>query len=189
MTEPLPNKLLVISFDDPLKAQEFLLSAARMQKHEDLRLHDAVFVRRDADGTTRVTETTDITPGRGALGGGAWGLLLGTLLVGPWGLAVGAVTAGAGALIAKLRDTGIKDEKIAELRREVAPGRTALALQVSHVSVADLQRELVRFPGATLVESDLPPAAVIAVQHALAEGDRAPFTDVTTAPPAAPPSY
>src|SRR3954452_18102246 len=109
MTQPDNTKLLVISFDDPLKAQEFLLTAARLQKRNDLSVHDAVFVRRDPDGSAHVTETTDITPGRGALGGGVWGLLLGTLLAGPWGLAVGAASAGAGALVAKLRDIGIKD--------------------------------------------------------------------------------
>jgi hypothetical protein len=58
----------------------------------------------------------------------------------------------------------------------VPPGRTAVALLVSHVSVADLQRELARFPGTELVESDLPPAAIAAVQNALAEANRTPFT-------------
>ncbi len=178
MTNPPENKLLVISFDEPLKAQEFLLTTVRLQKANELVLHDAVFVRRDADGSTHVTETTDITPGRAALGGGVWGLLLGTLLAGPIGLAVGAAGAGAGALYAKIRDTGIPDEKVAELRREVQPGQTALALLVSRVSIADLQRELARFPGATLIETDLPPAAVIAVQHALTEANRPPFTDL-----------
>jgi uncharacterized membrane protein len=80
-------------------------------------------------------------------------------------------------LIAKLVDTGIRDATIAELRTAVPPGRTALAVLVSHLSVADLQRELARFPNATLVETDLPPAAVSAVQEALAEANRAPFTD------------
>ncbi len=178
MADQVPGKLLVISFDDPLKAQEFLLTAARLQKAGELQLHDAVVVRRDADGTSHVTETTDVTPGRGALGGGIWGLLLGTLFGGPiGGLVVGAASAGGGALFAKLVDTGIKDATVAELRTHVPPGRTALALLVSHLSVADLQRELARFPGAVLVETDLPPAAVAAVAEALAEANRAPFTD------------
>ena len=56
------------------------------------------------------------------------------------------------------------------------PGRTAVALLVSHVSVADLQRELTRFPHAELVETDMPPAAVNAVQEALNEANREPFT-------------
>jgi hypothetical protein len=51
-----------------------------------------------------------------------------------------------------------------------------VALLVSHVSVADLQRELTRFPHAELVETDMPPAAVNAVQEALREANREPFT-------------
>src|ERR1700712_315253 len=109
MTTPSPNKLLVISFDDPSKAQEFLLSATRLQKNDEIVLHDAVIVRRDADGDAHVVETTDVTPGRGALGAGFWGLLVGTLLGGPiGGIVVGAASAGGGALYAKLVDTGIK---------------------------------------------------------------------------------
>jgi len=170
------SKLLVISFDDPLRAQEFLLAAARLQRDEELQLHDAVIIRRDADGTSHVTETTDVTPGQAGVGAGVWGLLLGTLFGGPiGGLVVGAATAGGGALYAKLRDTGVKDATVHELREAVPPGRTAVAMLVSHVSVADLQRELTRFPRAELVETDMPPAAVNAVQEALKEANRDPF--------------
>jgi uncharacterized membrane protein len=189
MPEPSNQKLLVISFDDRLKAQEFLLSVVRLQKDHELQMHDAVIVERDADGTSHVTETTDVTPGRGALGGAVWGLLLGTLFGGPiGGVIVGAATAGGGALYAKLVDTGIKDATVAQLRTTVPPGRTGLALLVSHVSVADLQRELTRFPGAELVESDMPPAAITAVHEALAEANRAPFTGAPAPPPVAPPA-
>jgi uncharacterized membrane protein len=178
MTHPDNSKLLVISVDDPLKAQELLLSVIRLQKADHIKMHDAVIVRRDAEGSAHVTETTDITPGRGAMNAGIWGLLLGTLFGGPiGGLIAGAATAGGGALVAKLVDTGIKDSTIEELRSAVPPGRTALALLVSHVSIADLQLELARFPGAQVVESDLPPAALNAVQEALNEANRAKFTD------------
>lgn len=163
-----PRKLIVIGFDDPSKATEFLIAASRLQKGGKITVHDAVFIHRDADGRSRVQETTDLSTGRGAMSGGIWGLLIGTLLGGPLGgLIGGAATAGSGALMAKLVDTGIKDEKVKELREVVPPGSTALALLISHLSLGDLQRELARFPGATLVESDLPDAAVHAVQTAL----------------------
>jgi uncharacterized membrane protein len=178
MNPPQDSKLLVISVDDPLKAQELLLSVVRLQKNDQLQLHDAVIVRRDDEGHSQVTETTDITPQRGAIGAGVWGLLLGTLFGGPiGGLIAGGAAAGGGALFAKIVDTGIRDETVAELRTAVPAGRTALALLVSRLSVTDLQLELARFPGAQLVESDLPPAAVNAVQEALAEANRARFTD------------
>src|SRR5262249_10661175 len=115
-----------------------------------------------------VLDTQDLPTGPGAFRAGMWGLLLGTLLGGPiGGLIGGAASAGGGALLAKLVDTGIRDERIAALRGSVPPGSTALALLVRHPSGRDLQRELARFPGATLVESDLPDAAITAVRHAL----------------------
>jgi uncharacterized membrane protein len=172
MNMPDFRKLLVIGFDDPLKAHEFLLAVLRLRNNDLLQLHDAVFVRRDADGRSTVQETQDLSTGRGALGGGIWGVLIGTLLGGPiGGLIGGAASAGSGVLLAKLIDTGIKDDRIGALRATVPPGSTALALLVSHLSVADLQRELARFPGATLVESDLPDAAVAAVRNALAQAN------------------
>jgi uncharacterized membrane protein len=178
VTLPTSHKLLVISVDDPIKAQELLLSIVRLQKSGNLQLHDAVIVRRDDQGRSHVTETTDITPSRGAIGAGVWGLLIGTLFGGPiGGLIAGAATAGGGALYAKIVDTGIKDATVADLRTAVPAGRTALALLVSHLSIVDLQHELARFPSATLVETDLPPAAVSAVQAALQEANRTPFTD------------
>lgn len=171
------SKLLVISFDDSLRAQEFLLAAARLQNNDELKIHDAVIINRAADGTSHVRETTDLSPGQAGVGAGVWGLLLGTLFGGPiGGLVVGAASAGGGALYAKLVDTGVKDSTVAELRQAVPPGRTAVALLVSHISVADLQRELARFPNSQLIESDLSAAAVSAVQDALTEANRAPFT-------------
>jgi uncharacterized membrane protein len=171
------SKMLVISFEDGLRAQEFLLAVAGLQRREDIQLHDAVIIARDKDGHSHVRETTDVTPGQAGVGAGVWGLLLGTLFGGPiGGLVVGAASAGGGALFAKLVDTGVKDETIEQLRTTVPPGRTAVALLVSHVSVADLQRELARFPNAELVETDLPDASVAAVQNALEEANREPFT-------------
>lgn len=171
------SRLLVISFEDGLRAQEFLLAVARLQRNDEIQLHDAVLITRDQDGRSHVRETSDVTPGQAGVGAGVWGLLLGTLFGGPiGGLVVGAASAGGGALFAKIVDTGVKDETIETLRKTVPPGRTAVALLVSHISVADLQRELTRFPRAELVETDLPDAAVAAVQNALDEANREPFT-------------
>jgi uncharacterized membrane protein len=166
-----PRKLIVLGFDSPLKAQEALLAATRLVTEGQILLHDAVFVSKDEDGSTRVTETVDETPGDAALNGSFWGMLFGTLLAGPVGTVVGgAVSAGASALIAKLVDIGIPDGTVKELRDAVSPGTTALALLVSHVHEAALLAELHRFAGAKLVRTDLPDEAVTAVKAALQTG-------------------
>jgi uncharacterized membrane protein len=164
-----PRKLIVLGFDSALKAQEALMAATRLMSEGEILLHDAVFVFKDANGETRVQETTDVTPGEAALDGAFWGLLFGTLLAGPVGALVGsALTAGTSALMAKVIDTGVPDERVQELRQTVTPGTTALALLVSHIHVEALVTELKRFAGAKIVTTDLPDAAVAAVRGALA---------------------
>jgi hypothetical protein len=90
------------------------------------------------------------------------------LLGGPIGALVGGAAAGGGgALLGKLIDTGIKDHEVKQLRETVRPGTTALALLVSNVSTAALQSELERFPGATIMQSELPESALHVVRDAL----------------------
>ena len=164
-----PRQLIVLGFDGTLKAQEALLAATRLQTEGVILLHDAVFVTKHEDGSTRVTETVDQSPGDAALNGSFWGMLFGTLLAGPVGTVVGgAVTAGASALVAKLVDIGIPDGTIKELREAIAPSTTALALLVSHIQEDKLLAELRRFAGAKLVRTTLSDEAVAAVKDALA---------------------
>jgi uncharacterized membrane protein len=170
MAEQEARQLVVIAFDDAMRAQEFLMAAARLMKDGKLALHDAVFIRRDEDGRSTVRETTDLTPVRGALGGAIWGVLIGTLLGGPIGALVGgAASAGGGALLGKLIDTGIKDVQVKQLRETVRPGTTALALLVSHVAFGVLQAEVERFADARIVRSELPEGALHVVRDALDE--------------------
>jgi uncharacterized membrane protein len=164
-----PRELIVLGFDGNLKAQEALLATTRLQAEGVILLHDAVFVTKREDGSTRVTETVDQSPGDAALSGAFWGVLFGTLLAGPVGTVVGgAVTAGANALIARLVDIGIPDGTIKELREAIAPNTTALALLVSHIQEEKLVAELRRFAGAKLVRTTLSDEAVAAVKDALA---------------------
>lgn len=167
MTESAP-RLVVIGFDRPAQAGEFLRDIVRMQRQAQLRLHDAVFIERDAAGRTTVRQTKDATPARGALFGALWGLLIGYLIHGPVTAALcAALAAAVGALLGRLIDTGIKTRKVKALQGEIPPGTAAVALQLSHLSVGELQRELARFADARLVESDLQEPAAAAVRSAL----------------------
>ncbi len=163
-----PRKLIVLGFESRLKAEEALLAATRLHTEGEIVLHDAVFVTKDEDGATHVTETVDQTPGDAALSGSFWGMLFGTILAGPVGMVVGgAVSAGASALMAKLIDTGISDGAVKQLRETITTGTTALALLISHIHEEKLVAELHRFAGAKLVATDLPEAAVAEVKTAL----------------------
>lgn len=163
-----PRQLVVLGFDSTLRAEEALLAMTRLGTEGKILLHDAVFVQRDPDGSARVRETTDPTPGSAALDGSIWGLLFGTILGGPvGGLIGGTLTAGTGALLAKIIDTGVPDAVVNDLRETITPGTTALALLVSHLQPEALSTELRRFAGAKIIQTSLPPETVAAVREAL----------------------
>ncbi len=171
MTTADPRSLVVLSFDSPLKAQETLLAMTRLQAEGVVLLHDAVFIQKETDGSVRVVETVDITPGDAAIRSSFWGALLGTLVVPGLGTLVGgAVSAGLGALAAKLTDIGIPDDTVKELESQATPGSTLIALLVSHVNEQAFLDELHRFAGAGLVRSTLSEGTVERLRDALKAG-------------------
>lgn len=167
------QNMVVLGFDTRVAAQEALTAMARLQQEGKLLVRDAVFVTKDENGRAHVEETTDPSPGRAALGGAFWGLLFGAILLVPIaGLAVGA---GVSALTAKLIDTGLSDKFVKQLRESIQPGKTYLAVLVSHGNREAVLAELRRFAGiAELVDSSLPEEAVAQVKEALATSSTTP---------------
>lgn len=174
------EQLTVVVFDNPLSAEEFLLAVTRLGTEGTVTLRDAVFVTKDSDGHGRVHETTDLSPGAGALGGAFWGLLIGTLLMGPaGGLVTGALSAGGGALLGKLIDAGVHDDIVKTVKDDLGPGHTALVL-LSDGGEDAIEAELARFPQARLVAGHLSPDARSVIDEALTSGEvdhAAPVTD------------
>ena len=76
--DPDAQVIIGVSFDNVLKAQEYLLAMGRLRQDGVLELHDAVTVTKDADGKVNVTETIDPTPGKAAVSGGMCEELPGT---------------------------------------------------------------------------------------------------------------
>lgn len=167
------QNMVVLGFHTRVAAQEALTAMARLQQEGKLLVRDAVFVTKDDKGRAHVEETTDPSPGRAALGGAFWGLLFGAILLVPIaGLAVGA---GVSALTAKLLDTGLSDKFVKQLRESIQPGKTYLAVLVSHGNREAVLAELRRFAGiAELVDSSLPEEAVAQVKEALATSSTTP---------------
>jgi uncharacterized membrane protein len=175
-------QLAAISFDDDLRAVEFMTAVTRLAKDQRLTLHDAVFVVKRADGKTYVRETKDLQAGPTAIGVGLWSGLFGLLLGGPVGMLVaGGIGAGAGAVTAKLVDVGVTDEFVAQLREMVREGTTTVAILADHVDAQAVLAELHRFEGARYVAGNLPLVAIQAVRDAL--GDPAATTGRSFPPP------
>lgn len=176
------SQLVAISFDDDLKAAEFMTALTRLARNKNIVIRDAVFVVKDADNRTHVRETRDIDPRGAALGGALWAALIGGFVGGPIGLiAGGALGAGAGALTAKLVDLGISDAFVDQVRNMVRPGTTTLAVLVDHFESVPVEDELKRFVGARYVTGNLPLEAIERIRADL--DDPSPTTGGGFSPP------
>lgn len=160
--------LFGVSFDDVLRAQEFLIAMTRLASKGDLVLRDAVVVVKDDDGKVRVRETVDPQPGSTALSGAVWTGLLGLFLGGPVGWIAGiGLGAGAGALVAKVVDVGIPDEWVDWFKAAVQPDTATVVALAADIDLDALYLEAARFSGATLVHTTLRPGASALLAAAL----------------------
>lgn len=175
------DELVAIVFDKPTRADEVLLNLAHLQQEGAVKLADAVIVAKGDDGRAVVRQTVDVTPGKGAMAGGWWGLLLGTLFGGPIGGAIAGVVGGAsGALYGKLVDVGLDDGWVRQMAEWIDPGTSALLLLVADVRLDEVLGELRRFEG-NVVTTTLPEAVRERLEEALAVSS-SPKDDRTATP-------
>lgn len=167
------ENLVAIVFDKPSRATEVLMNLMHLQEEGAIRLIDAVVLAKDESGRARIHETVDVTPARGALIGGWWGLLAG-LLVGPLAIAGGVA---AGALYGKLVDNGLADDWVRQMADWLEADRSALLLLVTVDNMAQVLRELGRYEG-EVVTTDFPEPVRLELERALrdqrADGFRRP---------------
>lgn len=115
-------------------AEDALATLERLQKEELIKVDDGAVVTWPEGRSKPKTRQMHNLTGIGALGGSFWGLLFGLIFFVPLlGVVVGAA---AGALSASLRDVGIDDDFIAEVRAKVTPGTSAL-FALTHDAVID----------------------------------------------------
>jgi uncharacterized membrane protein len=91
------------------------------------------------DGRAKFVESKDWGAGRGALLGGAIGII-----GGPLGILAGG---GIGALVSKLRDSGFKNDQLEQLGKSLQPNSSALVVEISSDTI-DKAKELLRPLGA-----------------------------------------
>jgi uncharacterized membrane protein len=155
--------LWVFSLDSMVRAQEAMLAVSRLSARRHLDLEDAAIVSLHR-GRVRLTQTRDINPAQGAVGG-AWlgtiaGLFAGLPLVGA------ALGAAAGGMYARLRDFGIDDGAMKEFGRTLEGERAAIFLLVRDCHRMRAMHEVSRFP-ARLERSSADPDLVEQVRGRL----------------------
>jgi uncharacterized membrane protein len=102
-----------------------------------------LFVR--PDGKAKFVESKDWGAGRGALLGGAIGIIGGPVGI----LAGGAI----GGLAAKLRDSGFKNDQLEQLGKSLGPNTSAVVVEIASDSI-DKAKDLIQplGPGEVVVE-------------------------------------
>lgn len=144
------SDLIVVGFDNELKADEVLHKLGEMQKEHLVDLDDAVVVIKNEKGKVKIKQSYDLVTS-GALSGGFWGSLLGLLFLHPLlGVAAGLAT---GALSGALTDIGINDDFIKELGETLEPKTSALFLLVRKATPDKVLDELRPYGGRLLKTS------------------------------------
>jgi len=164
------QKILAVVLDKPNRASELLLALANLDREGKVKMHDAVIVAKDVDGHTKIVETVDVTPLRGAVSGTWWGMLAGLLIGGPVFLGAAIGGAAAGALYGKLVDKGLEDGWVKDMAAWIDPSTSALLLLVDARFDQAVIDELKRFEGIGRVAvTTLPDGAKADVEAALGQ--------------------
>jgi uncharacterized membrane protein len=145
------STLVVIDYENEVKAEEVRLALLKMQKAYLIDLEDAVVVVRGEKGKVKLRQLHNLTAA-GAASGGFWGALIGMLFLNPlFGFAIGAA---AGAISGALRDVGIDDKFMKQLGETLKPGTAALCVLIRQMTPDKVVAELRQF-GGTLIQTNL----------------------------------
>lgn len=141
------SELIVVAYPDRHRADEVLLELRKSERAHLVDLEDAAVVSKSSSGRVSLRQTQHLSAS-GAVGGGFWGLLIGTLFMAPMlGAAVGAAT---GALAGALADVGIDDRFIRALGEQLEPDSSALLLLVLRAAPGRIVADLAPFGGTVL---------------------------------------
>lgn len=157
------RNLIVVAYDDELKAEAVRLDFLRMQQEYLVDIEDAVVAVRKPDGKVKLRQMYNLTAG-GAVSGGFWGLLIGIIFMNPLlGAVVGMST---GAVAGALGDVGINDKFMKDLASTLKPGGSALFVLVRS-ELTDKVLQKLEGTGGTILKTSLSHEDEGALQKAL----------------------
>lgn len=144
--------LTVWEFDTAHGADQALEKVKKLHNEVLLQLHDAAIVSWESGQKKPRSRELHDTTRAGAISGGFWGLLFGLLFLTP--LLGAAIGAASGALLGSMRDVGISDDFIREVREKITPGTSALFALTSN-EVYDRVADEFRDTDAQLIRTNL----------------------------------
>jgi uncharacterized membrane protein len=142
---------VVAVYDSADDADMVLDGLKRMHRSATINLVDAAIVSRDASGKVHVKETDELTGREGAVRGAAVAGIFG-LIFPPSLIVSAAIGGGVGALVGKLRDTGVRSDALAKIGKDLEDGTVALAILVNEANLAAVQQTMDALSGRLTVQ-------------------------------------
>jgi uncharacterized membrane protein len=144
------SELIVIGFDNPVKATAAYDEVLALQSDFIVDLRGVAVVTVDADGETHVKTPQKIV-GMGAASGALWGMLIGLLFFVPFfGAALGGAT---GALFGKIAKYGINDTFRTQVQDLLQPGHAAVVMMAEKITEDKFAERLAPYGGQLLKTS------------------------------------
>lgn len=122
------DKMIVVVFDNELKAYEGSKALQELQNEGSINLYAKVVIARDASGKVAVKQQGDMGPV-----GTSVGLLTGSLiglLGGPVGAALGAYAGAVGGMFFDLGHLTVGEDFLSEVEHSLLPGKAAVVAEV-----------------------------------------------------------
>ena len=149
-----PYVVVVALFDDDEAGVQAYKDLRSAEKDKKIDLENSVVVSKDEEGKILINEEAEKIAGgvgKGALVGGALGLLAGP----PGVIALGAIGAALGGLTAKLDDVGFDDTRLERLGEALQPGKSAILAVIEIKAKNEIVAELESL-GAKVATESLP---------------------------------
>ena len=157
------SDLIAVAYDDLDHAERARDKLIQLHKEHVIGLADVVVVERRDNGKIKLHQARSMTAG-GALGGAAWGGLIGLIFFMPLlGMAIGGAT---GAAAGAMSDVGVDDKFMKELGDKLEPGGAAVFVLVRE-STPDKVLPRISQYGGEVIHSSLSEHAEETLQEAL----------------------
>ena len=144
------NQLIVIAFDHFDDGRSAMRGLRTLEREGRIRFEDTAIVERDPDGTAHVKNEVSGTTEIATVAGAIIGSLV-TFAFPPAGLAIGAAV---GAAVGVALGTGVSGDFIDDVKKTLAPGRSALFLVVKEAD-ADAVMAAVRTYKGDVIQTTL----------------------------------
>jgi uncharacterized membrane protein len=137
-----PSGMMVAAlYESEDRAMVVLDMIHQMSSAETIKIIDAAALVKDVNGKIHVHETKELTVAKGSRRGALVAGIVGAIFP-PAFVASTVVGGGIGALIGKMRDTGIPNSDIEEIASHIENGKAAVLVLAEEPWVADVENAL-----------------------------------------------